>query len=276
MQTMGYPQSVSFVGFFAILIISVNTQDEFPYTIIEEIPHDSTAFTQGLAIHENQILRSKGLYGSSGLSKLNITTGLSLLDTSIESSYFGEGITVFDNRVIMLTWRARVGLVYNLDLQRQGQFNFSTTRNEGWGITHNGTHLIVSDGSEYLHFWDPYTLEEVGRIRVMYNGFFAERNLNELEYISKDNVVLANVWYRDYIAVIDISTGVVLRRDNFAFLKSRFTHTLGSSAVLNGIAYDPSSELYYITGKLWSKIFVARKNNCGQPTCNRRGKRYED
>jgi glutamine cyclotransferase len=223
--------------------------NNYTYNIINKYPHDPKAFTQGLFLKDDVLYESTGLYGSSSLRMVNLKTGKVTKILNLSSQYFAEGITIFDDKIYQLTWLENKGFIYNLsNFEMVGQFNYST---EGWGITHDTEQLIMSDGSENLYFLDPDELKVTGSIQVNNNGTPVTR-LNELEYIN--GKIFANVWQTDYIVIIDPQTGNVTGWVNLTGLLSTEDRT-GSENVLNGIAYDPSTDHLLVTGKKWPKLF---------------------
>jgi len=244
-----------------------------PYDIVEEIPHDVTAFTEGLFVEGDYIYESTGLAGASTLRKIKKRTGEIVAKYTMEAQYFGEGIVAWKDKIYMLTYKARTVMVLDkatLTLVRSQQFD--TTTHEGWGMTHDDEYIILSDGSEYLHFWDPDTLQQIKRVRVVGADGQGVRNLNELEYIPSEGVVLANVWFKDYIVAIDRETGAVVRTERTESLFPKMINTNGKSEVnagrgevFNGIAYDAVCDDYYFTGKLWSKMFRAKRRHPAPP-----------
>jgi glutamine cyclotransferase len=221
----------------------------YKYNIVNTYPHDRNAFTQGLVYENNILYEGTGLRGHSTLRKVDIETGNILLIHELPSQFFGEGITIYGNKIIQLTWKSNVGFVYdksNFNLLKE--FNYST---EGWGITHNGMNLIISDGTSTLYFLDPDSFEEIERIEVFDNNGPVSR-LNELEYVQGE--IYANVWKTDNIARIDPHTGQVVGwiELNGLLNSKNFDEPVD---VLNGIAYDAEKDRLFVTGKLWPKIF---------------------
>jgi glutamine cyclotransferase len=192
-----------------------------------------------------------GLNGRSSIRKVKLETGEVLQKRDVPAQHFGEGITVWKTDLIELTWQSQVALVYDRDtFQQHRTFNYS---GEGWGLTHDGVNLIMSDGTDYLRFLDPATFEVRRRTRVMV-GDAPLRNLNELEYVKGE--VLANIWTTDYIARIAPATGRVL---GYIDLRGLLTASeRPSDGVLNGIAYDAQRDRLFVTGKLWPKLFEIR------------------
>lgn len=221
----------------------------YTYRVMNVYPHDHGAFTQGLVYEDGFLYEGTGLYGRSSLREVVLETGEVTRIQPLESRYFGEGITIFGNRIIQLTWVARTGFVYNREtFERLRSFTYSS---EGWGITHDGRRLIVSDGTPTLYFRDPDTFEEVGRVEVRDNMGPVTR-LNELEYIEGE--IYANVWESDLIARIDPESGRVVGWIDLAGLMSG-RERLGADAALNGIAYDGYRKRLFVTGKRWPKLF---------------------
>lgn len=221
----------------------------FSYRIVRTFPHDDHAFTQGLVISDGVLYEGTGLRGQSTIRRVDLITGTVLQIHALPATYFGEGLTVFGDRLIQLTWTSRQGFIYHRDsFQEQGTFTYP---HEGWGITHDGTRLIVSDGTATLRFWDPNTFAQLGSV-VVRDGNTPITRLNELEFI--DGVVYANVWKTDRIARIDPTSGQVLSWIDLTGLfpaEQRRT----SSDVLNGIAYDAEAKRLYVTGKNWPLLF---------------------
>ena len=223
------------------------TPVRYTYIIVNVYPHDRTAFTQGLIFEDGVLYESTGLYNHSTLRRVELETGKVLQLYALPNQFFGEGITVFDDKIIQLTWKSNRGFVYDknsFDLLLE--FSYPT---EGWGITHDGSRLIMSDGTATLYFLDPQTFKKVGQVEVHDNGPVA--GLNELEYIQGE--VYANIWKEENIAIINPQTGQVK-----AWIDLRGIRDLenGDTAnVLNGIAYDAKENRLFVTGKRWSQLF---------------------
>jgi glutamine cyclotransferase len=219
------------------------------YRVVRAYPHDREAFTQGLVFHAGQLYEGTGLNGKSTLRRVDLETGAVLQSRDLAPEHFGEGLTIFEDRIIQLTWQSHVGFVYDLaTFEPLTTFDYQT---EGWGITHDGERLIMSDGTSTLHYLDPATLDEVGRIDVRdANGPVTW--LNELEYVGGE--IYANVWKTDRIARISPESGEVLGWIDLTGLLSpedRAQHV----DVLNGIAYDAQNDRLFVTGKLWPRLF---------------------
>jgi glutamine cyclotransferase len=232
--------------------VAPSTADSTPvygYRIVNIYPHDRGAFTQGLVFTDSILYEGTGLYGQSSLRKVELETGEILTKIDLASSYFGEGITIYGERVVQLTWRENVGFVYDKEtFDLLDTFNYPT---QGWGITHDGQRLIMSDGSATLYFWNPETFEEIGQVQV-YDEYGPVIRLNELEYIHGQ--VYANVWQTDRVAIIDPQSGQVTAWLDLAGLLE--PEDLDPPVdVLNGIAYDHMGDRLFVTGKLWPKLF---------------------
>ena len=219
------------------------------YQIVNTYPHDGNAFTQGLVYYDGDLYEGTGLNGRSSLRRVELETGKIVQKIDLDDKYFGEGITLFEDKLIQLTWRSQIGFVYDREsFAKLQEFNYPT---EGWGLTHDGKNLIMSDGSDRLFFLDPETFEEVKRISVRDRNQPVER-LNELEYIKGE--IYANVWMSDRIARIDPLTGQILGWIDLSGLRSPALVD-NQDAVLNGIAYDSENDRLFVTGKLWSHLF---------------------
>jgi len=224
----------------------------YSYEVVNAYPHDERAFTEGLAFEDGFLYEGTGLKGGSSLRKVALETGVAVESVALSDDYFGEGIAICGDRVVQLTWKSRVGFVYDRDdLRLLRDFSFAT---EGWGITFDGSRLIMSDGTSTLYFLDPETFEVEGHVDVRDRGAVLT-GLNELEYI--DGLVYANVWPTDRIAMIDPGDGRVTGwLDLSGLLDSR--PTTGRVDVLNGIAHDAAGDRLFVTGKWWPWLFEIR------------------
>lgn len=221
------------------------------YQVVRSYPHDPGAFTQGLVYLDGVLYESTGLNGQSSLRRVRLETGEVLQIHRLEDRYFGEGLAVWKDRIVQLTYTTEVGFVYERETFKP--VRTFTYGGEGWGLTHDGTRLIMTDGSSYLRFLDPETFKEIGRVRVTDGGVPVEQ-LNELEYIKGE--VFANVWGSRRIARIDPATGRVTRWiDLTGLLDPKLARNVD---VLNGIAYDAEKDRLFVTGKLWPRLFEIR------------------
>lgn len=221
----------------------------FGYKIVNTYPHNRASFTQGLVFDKGILYESTGLNGRSAVKIVDIKTGKSLKSHELPSKYFGEGIAVVDNKIIQLTWRSKMGFVYNKEtLKLIKKFSYQT---QGWGITYDGKYLIISDGSATLYFMDPNTFKVIGTLEV-YGDSGKVSKLNELEYI--DGEIYANIWGEEKIARISPKTGRVTAWIDLSGLLSDKDSELRID-VLNGVAFNSENGNLYVTGKLWPKLF---------------------
>lgn len=223
-----------------------------PWTLVATYPHDATAFTEGLFVHDGALYESTGLEGQSDIRKVRLKDGKVIQRRVLEPRYFGEGIVNWGDRIISLTWQHGQGFVWNLkDFAPVGRFRYD---GEGWGMTQDGRSLIMSDGTAQLRFLDPDKLTEQRRITVTWNGRAVER-LNELEYVRGE--IWANIWYETKIARIDPATGAVIDWIDIGALR-KAAGVSDTEAVANGIAYDAAKDRIFVTGKNWPKLFEIR------------------
>lgn len=221
------------------------------YQVVHAYPHDPAAFTQGLQYVDGFLYEGTGLNGQSSIRRTTVDTGKVLQRRAVPKEYFGEGITVWKSEIFELTWQSQVALVYDkATFAPKRSFKYS---GEGWGLTHDGTNLIMSDGSDELRVLDPATFAERRRITVTAAGM-PLRNLNELEYVKGE--IWANVWTTDYVARISPATGKV---SGYVDLRGLLTPAERAKVdVLNGIAYDAEHDRLFVTGKLWPRLFEIR------------------
>jgi glutamine cyclotransferase len=213
------------------------------YRIVKTYPHDKGAFTQGLVFHEGYLYESTGLVGQSTLRKTELETGQIVQQHDVPADYFAEGLARWKDSLIQLTWTSGKGFIYDIATFRQiGEFTYD---GEGWGITSDGAHLIMSDGTATLRFVDPKTFKVVRKLTVS-DQHKPIVYLNELEFIKGE--IYANVWLTSYIVRISPETGAVL-----GWIDLRGLKTQGD--VLNGIAYDKATDRLFVTGKHWPNIF---------------------
>jgi glutamine cyclotransferase len=237
------------LALFLCIPKTASAQPADTYQVIHSYPHDAHAFTQGLIFLDGHLYESAGQYGQSSLRMEELETGRILQLQDVPGKYFAEGLTEWGSTLIQLTWQEHVVLVYD-------RFSFHLLRTlpypgEGWGLTHDGAHLILSDGSATLHFLDPTTLHEVRHISVSDHGK-PVKELNELEFIHRQ--IYANIWHSDRIARISPITGKVLGWIDLSGLLPAADKS-NPEAVLNGIAYDQARDRLFVTGKLWPRLY---------------------
>lgn len=221
----------------------------FGYRVVNVYPHDRGAFTQGLAYEDGFLYEGTGLQGRSTLRKVELATGAVVQQRALDPEYFGEGIVIYRDKVVQLTWQSYVGFVYNkASFTPWRRFRYAT---EGWGITHDGKRLIMSDGSATLYFWNPETFVETGRLEV-HDEQGPVTHLNELEFVKGE--VYANVWQTERIARISPQTGRVVGWVDLTGLLPAEDRSPPVD-VMNGIAYDARGDRLFVTGKLWPKLF---------------------
>ncbi len=217
--------------------------------VVETLPHDINAYTQGLFFHNGRLYESSGQYGQSYFREVDVKRGTTLRSFNLPAKYFAEGAVVYKERIYILTWRERDVLVYDLKTFRQIGTLYNPV--EGWGLTTDGKQLIASDGSSTLFFRDPDTFRELSRIEVKLKGKKIDQ-LNELEYINGD--IWANIYGSDMIVIIDPSTGNVKATVDCKGLLPLSLRTARTD-VLNGIAYDKLTGGIYLTGKYWPAMY---------------------
>jgi glutaminyl-peptide cyclotransferase len=220
------------------------------YQIVHAYPHDADAFTQGLVYVDGFLYESTGRNGKSSIRKVDLTTGRVLQHYELANKYFGEGLTSWDGELVQLTWKDQLGFVYDRSTfawKRSFQYE-----GEGWGLTHDGKQLILSDGTPVLRFLDPESFSETKRISVTDEKGHPLSDINELEYVHGE--IYANVWHTNQIIRISPRTGKVLGRIDLSGLMDK-RQLSDPDAVLNGIAYDEKGDRLFVTGKLWPKLF---------------------
>jgi glutaminyl-peptide cyclotransferase len=222
------------------------------FHVVHEYPHRTDAYTEGLVFSGGQLYESTGRVGHSALRRVNLATGEVLQEVTVPPPYFGEGLAQVDTRWLQLTWQSQQGFIYDDKLRRTGEFRYA---GEGWGLTFDGRHVVMSSGSALLRLLDPADLRPVGRLAV-FDGDREVAGLNELEYAN--GLIYANIWLTDDIAIINGTSGDVVGWLNLAALRDRFTPPPDwdrREDVLNGIAYDAASGHFFVTGKCWPKLF---------------------
>ena len=216
----------------------------YTYEVVARYPHAQDAFTQGLVYEGGRLYESTGLNGSSSLREVHLQSGVVLRRVDVPAQYFAEGMTLFQGKIFQLTWQSQVGFIYNPDtFAKIGEFSYT---GEGWGLTHDAQHLIMSDGTNRIRFLDPVTLQVVHSINVFDHLGNPLTNINELEYINGE--IYANIWQTDRIARINPANGTITAWIDLTGLRT-------SGDVLNGIAYDSATGQLLVTGKLWPWLY---------------------
>jgi glutamine cyclotransferase len=243
---------LSIVGFVPLLVGACGKSANQLYTVTASFPHDTGAYTQGLLFHDGALYESTGEYGHSSLRRVDPVTGKTVASLALPPSRFGEGLALVGARLYQLTWQTHIGYVYDATtLRLVDSFPYE---GEGWGLTSDGTSLIMSDGTETLRFIDPRTYRVIRRV-VVRDGQSPLSQVNELELVH--GLLLANVYQSDWIVIIDPATGQILRWIDCADLLPARLRTLRTD-VLNGIAYDDAQRRLFVTGKRWPRLFELR------------------
>lgn len=231
-------------------VLSDIVPEIYGYELVNSYPHNDASFTEGLEFHNGFLYESTGENGKSFLYKNNLKTGQPLKSVKLADKYFGEGITIFNNKIYQLTYKTKVGFIYNLEnLALVDSFHYQSA--EGWGMTHDEKHLIMDDGTNVLTYLDPVTLKPVKKLQI-YDNKDAVVYINELEY--SEGFIYANVWGTNLIVKIDPQTGKVVAKIDLDDLVSGIK-SAKQIDVLNGIAIDPATKKFYITGKFYPKVF---------------------
>lgn len=225
----------------------------YDFKIVNTYPHNPDAFTQGFEYYQGFIYESTGQNGKSYIRKTELETGKVLQQKNLDHQYFGEGITLFNDKIYQLTWHAKKGFVYDLDtFEPLKSFSYGKSK-EGWGLTHNEKELIKSDGTERIWFLDPESLQETHFIEAYTDKRKAER-LNEIEYVQGQ--IYANIWQKNTLIIIDPKNGTIEGAVNLNKLRTLIdVNEQINDAVLNGIAYDSQNDRLFVTGKNWNKTF---------------------
>jgi len=238
------------------------TPKSLSYRVVAEHPHSVDAFTEGLAIADGDLYESTGRYGRSSICRRDPANNVAKKCVPLAQKFFGEGLTVIGDRVVQITWKEGTGFVYDRALNSASSFSY---QGEGWGLTYDGTHLLMSNGSSELAVFDPSTYRELGTLLVRDSGH-AVPFLNELEFAR--GLIWANIWHTDGIAAIDPYTGRVLAWLDLGDLRRSLDPQPAKADpenVLNGIAYDPGTQHFYVTGKRWPKLFEIEIDNVPAP-----------
>jgi glutamine cyclotransferase len=231
-------------------VVSDKAPVEKNFEIVAEHPHSTKAFTEGLLMHKGFLFESTGNPGESFIYKTTLNSGKVVMEKKLDNRYFGEGITIFKDKIYQLTYKTKIGFIYDLEsFALVDSFHFSS--DEGWGMTTDGVNLIMSDGTSRLTWLDPNTLQPVKYLYVA-NNKAAQEGLNELEFVNGS--IFANVWMKNYIVEIDANSGKITSTTDVSELLNRIPMDEPID-VLNGIAYLESSGNFLLTGKYWPKIF---------------------
>ena len=234
-----------------ITVLSNTAPKVYTIRVLNEFPHDISAYTQGLEFENDTLYEGTGRYGQSYLRKLDFATGKVLNEVALNESYFGEGISIMNNTIYQLTWQNGVGFTYNLDdMKKTGTFNYDQSK-QGWGLCNDGQKLYKSDGTEKIWILNPETLREESYIQITSHSKVYTK-VNELEFAN--GKIYANSYQNDGIMIIDPKTGALLGVVDGRGLKKRVSQHKELD-VLNGIAYHPGRNTFFLTGKNWNKLF---------------------
>lgn len=237
-----------------------NPKQEIPnihFQVMHSFPHDTNAFTEGLLIHRNAFFESTGATDQLPQTRslfgiLDTTSGKIKVKAELDkNTFFGEGITILNNKIYQLTYTTKIGFIYDATTYKKlGEFTIPSA--EGWGMTTDGTYLIMSDGTNKLTYLDPNNLQVVKIISVTENGY-ARDMLNELEFV--DGFIYANIYTTTRIVKINVASGEVVGNIDLTTLAFEAKQAYAGSLELNGIAYDATSNLFYVTGKMWPRVY---------------------
>jgi glutamine cyclotransferase len=232
-------------------VISDITPKRYSYSILQDYPHNTNFFTQGLVFYDGYIYEGTGETGKSGIFKVDLMTGKILQEYMINEEYFGEGITILNNKLYQLTYRAQTGFIYDIEsFEKKDSFKYRSK--EGWGLTNDGQYLIMSNGTHELIWLDPENFSEIKKIEVV-NNKGPVNFLNELEYINGH--IYANVYTTDLIVIIDSENGKVLSEIDLKGIINMYKKPSDTIDVQNGIAYDDEKNRLFVTGKWWPRLF---------------------
>lgn len=238
-----------------ISIVNNKAPKVYNYKILNTYAHDISSYTQGLEFYEGELYESTGQKGESKLRKINYKTGEVIKNIDLASQYFGEGLTILENKIYQLTWQSGKGFVYNTNtFERETTFKYGESK-EGWGICNDGKLLYKSDGTEKIWLLNPDSLIEEGKVQVYTNKGKIGR-LNELEWIN--GKIYANIYERNGVAIINPKNGATEAVIDFTGLTKLVSNYSKNDNVLNGIAYNPDTQTIFVTGKRWDKLFEVR------------------
>ena len=263
-KKLGY-QNVKALIYFEGDTISTKTRVEIAsgiapkllkYTIVNTYTHDVDAFTEGLEFYRDTLMESTGQNGKSYFAKIDYKTGKSFKKVSMDKTYFGEGITVINNKIYQLTWESATGFIYDANtLKKLKTFTYDK-KIEGWGMTNDGKNIYQSDGTEKIWTMNPDTQKMVDFINV-YSNDNKIKSINELEWV--DGNIYANIWQKDIVVKVDPKTGAVEAVLDLSGLRAKVTNK--EAEVLNGIAYNKKTQTFFVTGKNWNKTFELKITN---------------
>ncbi len=243
--------SVSNSRVISFNVVSDITPKKYHFQTVNNYPHNKKFFTQGLEFYNGFIYEGTGEYGKSGLYKVDLETGNTVQQHELSEDYFGEGITILNDKIYQVTYREQQAFVYNLsDFELMDSFQYKSK--EGWGLTNDGENLIMSNGTHELKWLNPSDFSEIKRIQVA-NDRGTINNINELEYI--DETIYANIYTTNSIIQIDPETGKVLSEINLEGLLNLYQGSSDTIDYLNGIAYDTEGDRLFVTGKWWPRLF---------------------
>ncbi|WP_090295653.1 glutaminyl-peptide cyclotransferase [Flagellimonas zhangzhouensis] len=241
-----------------IKVLASTSPEVYTYEVINTYPHDPKAYTQGLEFHNGVLYESTGKKGASSIRKVNFETGEVLQKIDMENTVFGEGITIMNDKLYQLTWQSGFGYVYDINtFEKIKNFTYGKSK-EGWGLCNDGEKIYKSDGTEKIWLLDPETLDEKGHIETVTNKSIFNK-ANELEYVT--GKLYANVYQNQSMMIIDASSGVIEGVINFGGLESQVDKGPEwdkVNSVLNGVAYHPERETFFVTGKNWNKLFEVK------------------
>jgi glutaminyl-peptide cyclotransferase len=233
---------------------TVSNSNSLKYSLLSTLPHNDSAFTEGLVVYDERLLESTGQNNQSWIAEVDQATGQHKKKVILDSEYFGEGITVLNKKIYHLTYQERTGFIYDVaTYEKIGEFKYNS---EGWGITNDNKNLIMSDGTDKLYFLDTTTLKVIRTLPVTDGAGARVKNLNELEYIN--SYIFANVYETPWIVKIDPASGKVVGQLDLTTLTSEIKRSYPHAYELNGIAYYKLSDALLITGKFWPKAYLIK------------------
>ena len=237
-----------------VIIVNKNTPKIYSYEIVNSYPHDISSYTQGLEFYKGNLYESTGQYGESTIRQVDYKSGDIVRNIDLNDNYFGEGLSVLNDKIYQLTWKEGRGLVYDINRFEQIEtFNYGQSK-EGWGLCNDGEKFYKSDGTEFIWLLNANTLAEESYIQA-YTNKGKLTNLNELEWV--EGFIYANRYQKNGVAIINPKNGAIEAVIDFKDLKSKVTKHNGLD-VLNGMAYNPKTETLFVTGKRWDKLFEVR------------------